>query len=78
MPMMPFLILTTIGSLIWNTVLVLLGRIAGESWSKIVGYVGGYSDLVILGFVALFIIGVISSYFKKTKKITVIKVRKKR
>lgn len=78
MPMIPFLTLTTIGSLIWNTVLISLGRIAGESWGKIAGYVGGYSDLVILGFIALFIIGVISFYFKKTKKITVIKVRKKK
>lgn len=78
MSMVPFLTLTTIGSLIWNTVLISLGRIAGESWAKIAGYVGGYSDLVILGFIALFIIGIISFYFKKTKKITVIKVRKKK
>ena len=30
MPM--FLLLTTIGSLVWNTVLVYLGVVAGESW----------------------------------------------
>lgn len=78
MPILPFLTLTTIGSLIWNTVLILLGRVAGESWGKIAGYIGDYSDIVLLGFFAIFIIGIISFYFKKTKKITIIKIRKKK
>ncbi len=34
MPALPFLIFTTAGSLLWNTVLVYAGRIAGDSWRK--------------------------------------------
>ena len=78
MPQIPFLILTTIGSAIWNTVLILLGRIAGESWGKIAGYVGGYSDIVWLVFGLIFAIGIISYYKKKKKRIQVIMFRKSR
>ena len=49
MAMLPFLILTTIGSLIWNTVLVVLGRIAGDSWNVIAMYVGGFPFFLIVG-----------------------------
>ena len=77
MPMTPFLVLTTIGSVIWNTVLVILGKIAGDSWTKIVIYVGDYSDLVLLGFVIIFILGIISSYTKRKRKYLVIGLKKR-
>ena len=35
MQALPFLIFTTAGSLLWNTVLVYAGRIAGDSWEKV-------------------------------------------
>ncbi|WP_208589980.1 DedA family protein [Gracilibacillus suaedae] len=43
-----FLILTTLGTLIWNTVLVLLGAYVGESWEDIVYYFDIYSDFFYL------------------------------
>lgn len=46
MNMVTFLILTTIGSAIWNTLLVLLGAGAGSSWTLIVEYLGVYSWIV--------------------------------
>lgn len=46
MNMVKFLILTTIGSTIWNTLLVLLGAGAGSSWTLIVEYLGVYSWVV--------------------------------
>lgn len=46
MNMVKFLILTTIGSTIWNTLLVLLGAGAGSSWTLIVEYLGVYSWIV--------------------------------
>lgn len=76
MPIIPFLTLTTIGSFIWNTALILLGRIAGKSWSKIAGYIGGYSEVVLIGFIVIFLLGTISFYFKKKKKITIIRIKK--
>ena len=41
----PFLLFTTLGSLIWNTVLICLGSIAGEHWETIVSYVSMYSKV---------------------------------
>ena len=57
MKMLPFLLLTTAGSFIWNTVLVYLGALAGKSWSKIAGYMDTYSTIVLI----IRIIGVLSA-----------------
>lgn len=54
-----FLCFTVIGTFIWNTVLVFLGRLAGNAWEKIVLYLDYYSlttdalIFLILGFVLL-------------------------
>lgn len=50
-----FLLLTTLGTAIWNTVLVWLGVFAGASWEKIVNYLGVYSEAALI----VLIIGVI-------------------
>ena len=62
----PFLIYTTIGSIIWNTVLIVLGVVTGEHWETIVGYIGMYSKV---GVVLLAIAGISGYiYFLKRKK----------
>ena len=76
MAMLPFLILTTIGSLIWNTVLVVLGRIAGDSWNVIAMYVGGYSDIVLILFMIVFVLGIMAFYIKKSCRIKIMRFRK--
>ena len=76
-PMIHFLVLTTIGSLIWNTTLILLGRIAGNSWVRMADYVGNYSDYMFLAFIIIFLGGIISSYIKKKKKVIFIRYRAK-
>ena len=43
-----FLLLTTIGSLIWNTTLVWVGAAVGASWDTIVHYMDIYSNVVYL------------------------------
>ncbi len=68
MAMLPFLILTTIGSLIWNTALILLGRLAGESWGKVAGCIDGYSNIILIGFGVLFVFGTVSYYSKRKKE----------
>ncbi|WP_424237028.1 DedA family protein [Bhargavaea ginsengi] len=40
-----FLLLTTLGSLIWNTVLVSLGAAVGDNWENIVHYMDIYSNI---------------------------------
>lgn len=76
MAMVPFLILTTVGSLIWNTVLIILGKIAGASWNKIAEYVGGYSDILLGIFIFITIIGILAFYIKKSKIIKIIRFKK--
>lgn len=69
MPLGLFLILTALGSLIWNTVLVWLGAAAGASWELIVGYIGTYSTVTLAVLVlAAAIVGFIflkKRYFQK-------------
>lgn len=41
-----FLLLTTIGTLIWNTILVNAGAMLGASWADIAGYMDVFSNVV--------------------------------
>ncbi|TMR93814.1 DedA family protein [Nonomuraea basaltis] len=47
MPLPTFTLLTTVGSLIWNTAFVLAGYFLGENWSLVETYVGIGSNVVI-------------------------------
>jgi membrane protein DedA with SNARE-associated domain len=47
MPMATFLVLTTLGSLIWNTLFVLAGYFLGEQRQIIEEYAGTYQNLVL-------------------------------
>ena len=76
MAIAPFLVLTTVGSLIWNTVLITLGRIAGASWNRIAEYIGGYSDIVFGGFIVVFVLGIISFYAKKSGMVKIIRFKR--
>ncbi|MFB1050126.1 DedA family protein [Paraliobacillus sp. JSM ZJ581] len=60
MRFIPFLLLTTIGTLLWNTVLVGLGAYVGASWNEIVTYMDTYSNIlyVVLGLAFIALIGV--------------------
>lgn len=40
-----FLLFTTIGTIIWNTVLVLVGAAVGDNWESIVSYMDIYSNI---------------------------------
>ncbi|MFI9742888.1 DedA family protein [Streptomyces sp. NPDC052494] len=54
MPLPVFLLLTTVGSLVWNSVLVLAGYWLGDRWDLVEGYVGVLSKAVlVLALVAL-------------------------
>ncbi|MEU4233627.1 DedA family protein [Nonomuraea sp. NPDC026600] len=47
MPLLTFTLLTTAGSLIWNTIFVLAGYYLGENWSLVEAYVGVGTNVVI-------------------------------
>ena len=62
-----FLLFTTIGTVIWNTVLIYLGAAVGSQWETIVHYMDIYSNVayVILGIIG---IAVIIWYIRKRKQ----------
>ncbi|MFP7492256.1 DedA family protein [Terribacillus saccharophilus] len=62
-----FLIFTTLGTLIWNTVLVLLGMWLGESWTTVETYLGYYQDVVIVVLAILIVLFVIW-FIRRNKK----------
>lgn len=70
MPFPKFLVLTTLGTVIWNTVLTILGSIMGENWSKIVEIIDKYANITLIILVIVFVIGVTYFYYKRTKKKT--------
>jgi len=62
-----FLLFTTIGTLIWNTILVSVGAAVGASWSDIVGYMDIYSNVVYL-MLAVLIVLFLVVYIKNKRK----------
>lgn len=46
-----FLLYTTLGSLLWNTILISLGRVAGNSWERIAHDISFYSKIIFALFV---------------------------
>lgn len=68
MPFPKFLILTTLGTAIWNTVLTILGSIMGENWSKIVEIIDKYANITLIILIIVFVIAVTYFYYKRTKK----------
>ncbi|EAE8725681.1 DedA family protein [Listeria monocytogenes] len=69
MKMSKFLILTTAGSLLWNTVLIGLGAMLGESWSEIVVCMDSFSTIIYSIIAILVVVGLgffFRARFKKT------------
>ncbi|MBC1387629.1 DedA family protein [Listeria innocua] len=69
MKMSRFLILTTAGSLLWNTVLIGLGALLGESWGEIVVFMDSFSTVIYSIIAVLVLLGLgffIRARFKKT------------
>ena len=63
-----FFIFTTIGSLVWNTILVFLGVAAGASWEKIAGFMDTYSTITLFVLIAVFLIVAFLFYKNRLKK----------
>ncbi len=68
MPMGKFLLYTTVGSLIWNTVLIVIGSIVGENWQSILNIFDTYSNIVLILLIIIFVVGVYLFYHAKNKK----------
>lgn len=62
-----FLLYTTLGSLIWNTILVSLGSYMGENWQTIVNIFEEYS-LIAAGFILIALIYFSAKWYKQKIK----------
>lgn len=62
-----FILYTFCGTVIWNSVLTVLGSALGENWSKIASIVDVYGAVTLVILVILFIIIVIIYYKKRIK-----------
>ncbi|WP_298251745.1 DedA family protein [uncultured Arthrobacter sp.] len=63
-----FLLLTTAGSLIWNSIFVLAGFYLGENWSIVEEYAGIFQRIVIIAvvlFLIYFVVSKIRTYRRK-------------
>lgn len=68
MPVFKFLLYTLFGSLIWNTVLIIVGSVVGENWTKIVGILDTYSHTVVIILFIIFVVGVYFFYRNRSNK----------
>ncbi len=63
MPVLRFTVLTTIGTTVWNIILIWAGRLLGENWDSVSRWVGSYSNVVYV------VIGVFAVAYIVTKLI---------
>lgn len=59
-----FVFLTALGTALWNTVLVFLGKFAGDAWENLAKYFNVYS-IVAIGVLALLALAVVILFIKK-------------
>ena len=68
MPMKKFLLYTTAGSAIWNSVLSIAGSIVGENWTDILKIMDNYSHIIVILLAIVFVVAIIIFYKKRKKK----------
>ncbi|AVQ99783.1 alkaline phosphatase [Oceanobacillus iheyensis] len=62
-----FMLFTLIGTLIWNSILITVGVILGESWHDITSFMDLYSDIVYFFLAVIFVI-LLYLYFRKKRQ----------
>ncbi len=67
MKLVPFLLFTTLGTLIWNTLLVYIGSAVGDNWHSIVEFMDLYSNVVlVIGILVAVVVLVL--YIRRARK----------
>ena len=65
MPLLRFVVLTTLGSAVWNTVLIGAGVILGANWQEVSAWMGSYSDVVLVVGAAAVALFLVLRHFRK-------------
>lgn len=66
MPLPSFALLTTLGSLIWNTAFIVAGYLLGENWQVVEGY-ASWLQWVVLGAVVVAVVWFVTARLRKIK-----------
>lgn len=69
-----FLLFSTLGTAIWNTILIYLGAVAGKNWEKIIGYINTYSYVIVIALTFVLIYFIVRRAKQKKAKETIIKL----
>ena len=67
MKFVPFLLLTILGSTVWNTLISVLGSIAGDNWATISNFFDKYANLTLILLIVGFV-GAVYLFYRKRKK----------
>lgn len=65
MPIIKFTIYTTLGTIIWNVVLVGVGSIVGNNWTSVVSFFGKYSFIVKILLVIIICYFIFKLFYRK-------------
>lgn len=68
MALVKFVALTTAGSAIWNTILIVAGFYLGENWSIVETYAGYFQTLVIIAVIVFVIVWIVFKVRKSRRK----------
>ena len=62
-----FMCLTTVGTIIWNTIIVLVGKFAGNSWESFSSLLSEYSHIITWGIYIIIGFLIVKKVFKEIK-----------
>ena len=68
MPLLPFSLCTAIGAAVWNTVLVLLGVLAGSRWETVSGFIAAYGKWITAIALAAWLLPALVRRLRKAKR----------
>lgn len=69
MPLPSFLLLTTLGSTVWNIILVCIGAALGTAWENAMPYFDNYTHIAVIVLVVLVVaVGIFYLYRKRKKR----------
>ena len=67
MPLPKFLLLTSLGSGIWNGVLIYAGLLLGENWHAVIDFMQSYQNIVVIAFAAVAVPAVVWFIFARLR-----------
>ena len=68
MPMLPFLAFTTLGSLVWTTLLLGAGYVLEDQYSRVEAYIDPVSKAVVIGVIGIYLYRVVRSLLARRSR----------